>query len=680
MSGEERHDRLAPGFHSPEVLYRGAASTVYRARRDGDGAPVALKVMRDDAGAGEVDRLVELSGVAGLVRAVGGGRTSSGRAFVAMDLHPEGDYASAMADRGPLPVAEVLAVGRAVAEALAALHERGLLHHRVEPANVLRAPGGAVLADVGGVLPVEGRAEPVGLDPVAVAYASPEALGGRHPLTPASDTYRLGAVLWALLAGHPPFARGPGEVGDPFAYRERALSEGPPRLPRADLPGRLRALLDRVLSRDPDRRPSAAELARDLAGEGAGAGEGAPSEPGGPAGAPAGAGPEPETTDTAANPWGVPGAVAVPGGAGQRAAAGDAGREPDAPASPAHSERAPEPSAAEGPPPVPSAPANPWGVPGAVAGPGDATGATVPGAVTTPAARETTPTPPGDVQGDSGGPSGPEHAAQAASHSSEGDHGPGSRPSGDAGPAPASAASLLADHPEIAWAALPGWAGTSAPAARAVDDPPAPPEGAGTERTPHREPTPPTPPEPPRLQEVGARPQGPAARRPLFIGVTVVAIALVAVALGAVAILRPSAGGDLLRQLRPDAVASPEAARTPGDTAEPSGTGGEASGDTAPPAGLVEDAAPGGVTLDDAGHTVTVSWTDNSDPAAAHQVVGGVVGETPGNLADAEPGSGQARVSGLDPGREYCFIVIAVLSVDEIAPSEQVCTERTSAS
>ncbi|QVJ03256.1 hypothetical protein KGD82_12150 [Nocardiopsis eucommiae] len=176
-----------------------------------------------------------------------------------------GDYASALEDGGPLPLGEVLAVGRAVAGALDALHGRGLLHHRIEPGNILRAPEGAVLADMGGVTPVEGRPAPVGLDPLAVAYASPEALSGQHPLTPASDVYRLATVLWALLAGYPPFARGPGAIGDPFTYRERALSENPPRLPRADLPVRLRAVLDRALSREPGRRQDAAEFARDLA-------------------------------------------------------------------------------------------------------------------------------------------------------------------------------------------------------------------------------------------------------------------------------------------------------------------------------------------------------------------------------------------------------------------------------
>lgn len=169
----------------------------------------------------------------------------------------------------------------------------------------------------------------------------------------------------------------------------------------------------------------------------------------------------------------------------------------------------------------------------------------------------------------------------------------------------------------------------------------------------------------------------PGPRRPLFIGVTVAAIAFVAVTLGAVAVLRPGAGGDLVEQVRQDG-SSPEAAVSPQEQQSGANSPEEGeSGAPAPPADRVEEAAPTDVALEDTGHTVVVSWTDNTGPATAHQVVGGPAGESPGNLADAEPGAGQARVSGLDPGREYCFVVIAVLSVDEIAPSEQVCTERS---
>ncbi|GHC81932.1 hypothetical protein GCM10007079_22440 [Nocardiopsis terrae] len=577
MSGAEQHSRLAPGFHSPEVLYRGSASTVYRARRDGDDAPVALKVMRDAAGTAEADRLGELTGIPGLVAAVGGGRTSSGRAFVAMDLYPRGDYAAALEDRGPLPLEEVLVVGRSVARALAALHGRGLLHNRVEPGNVLCAPAGAVLADVGGVLPAEQRPEPVGPDPVAVAHASPEALRSDRR-TPASDVYGLATVLWTLLAGHPPFARGDSGPEDPFAYRERVLAEDPPRLPRADLPAHLREVLDRALSRDPGRRQDAAALAEELGG----------------------------APDTGA-------AVAGPGGAGGEE---DPGTTED-------------PQDAEGP-------------------------------------------------GDRG-----EAEELAAGHSAATDERSGGRDdtvSEDGRSAPAFPERFPADSPELAWAALPGWAGTSAgpPPAAPAPGPPRRTASPADRPSPPQPPSPfPEPPEPPGPPETDPRPHGPAPRRPLFIGVTVAAIAFVAVTLGAVAVLRPGAGGDLVEQVRQDG-SSPEAAVSPQEQQSGANSPEEGeSGAPAPPADRVEEAAPTDVALEDTGHTVVVSWTDNTGPATAHQVVGGPAGESPGNLADAEPGAGQARVSGLDPGREYCFVVIAVLSVDEIAPSEQVCTERS---
>ncbi|WP_017586193.1 protein kinase domain-containing protein [Nocardiopsis ganjiahuensis] len=647
MSGEEQQSRLAPGFHSTEVLYRGSASTVYRARRDGDDTPVALKVMRDDAGTREADRLVELSGTPGLVTALGGGRTSSGRAFVAMELHPEGDYASALDDRGPLPLEEVLGVGRSVAGALAALHGRGLLHHRIEPGNILRGPDGAVLADVGGLLPAEERPEPVGLEPVAVAYASPEALSGAHPLTPASDVYRLAVVLWTLLAGHPPFAREAGTTGDPFAYRERVLAEDPPRLPRADLPAPLREVLDRALSKDPAERQDAAALAADL--------------------------------DRVA-----PGTVAVgpdPADTGAEGAAGTAPVVDEACADPETESAVPDGQTAPGEPalstsvdtalaatdPAPSVPA-----PTDPAATGSAPGDPAPTdpAPTDPAATHPAPGDPAPTEAESTGSSAPPVPAEGRA-------------------APTSVDRFLADRPELAWAALPGWAGTSTP------EPPLAAQSPGADSDPAPEPSepeqgspgyhwaqtpsgPPAPPEPPKPPETAPRPHGPGPRRPLFIGVTVAAIAFVAVTLGAVAVLRPGAGGDLLEQVRQDTPASPEASDDSGGSGTDASQNGQSDG-PAPPADLIEASAPTDLALEDSGHTVLVSWTDNTDPAAAHQVVGGPEGETPGNLADADPGAAQAGVSGLEPGREYCFIVIAVLSVDEIAPSEQVCTNRTGA-
>ncbi|MEE2047578.1 hypothetical protein Q7689_30050, partial [Nocardiopsis tropica] len=153
MSNTGSGASLVPGFHSLEVLHRGASSTVYRAVPDAGGDPVAVKVLRGPDGGAESERLRRLSGVPGVVRILGHGSTTTGRPFVAMELHAGVDYGRVMADRHPLPVDEVVRVGLDVAGALAGVHALGLLHHAVEPSDGRAGEGGAVLADAGATLP-----------------------------------------------------------------------------------------------------------------------------------------------------------------------------------------------------------------------------------------------------------------------------------------------------------------------------------------------------------------------------------------------------------------------------------------------------------------------------------------------------------------------------------------------
>ncbi|TDQ54991.1 hypothetical protein [Actinorugispora endophytica] len=74
--------------------------------------------------------------------------------------------------------------------------------------------------------------------------------------------------------------------------------------------------------------------------------------------------------------------------------------------------------------------------------------------------------------------------------------------------------------------------------------------------------------------------------------------------------------------------------------------------------------------------TLTLAWTDNSQGRASYHVVGGPVGTAPGTLAQGEPMTTRMEISGLNPAFDYCFTVVAVVSVDEVAPSENVCTDR----
>lgn len=88
------------------------------------------------------------------------------------------------------------------------------------------------------------------------------------------------------------------------------------------------------------------------------------------------------------------------------------------------------------------------------------------------------------------------------------------------------------------------------------------------------------------------------------------------------------------------------------------------------------DRAPTDVRLDDRGTSVVVSWTDHTGDTAPHYIVGGPQGASPRALTQVEKGIAEVTIDALNSQTDYCFTVIAVISVDEVAPSGQVCTNR----
>jgi hypothetical protein len=91
----------------------------------------------------------------------------------------------------------------------------------------------------------------------ATPWAAPEVLDGRSRGSVASDVYSLGAVLWHLLVGHPPFWATDGD-NSPRSLTARTLHSAPPRTPRADVPLPLEQLLASCLSKSPEQRPASA--------------------------------------------------------------------------------------------------------------------------------------------------------------------------------------------------------------------------------------------------------------------------------------------------------------------------------------------------------------------------------------------------------------------------------------
>lgn len=163
-----------------------------------------------------------------------------------------------LAEDGPLPADEVAELGIALAGALAAAHDAGVVHRDVKPSNVLfDVEGVALLGDFGAANAADdgavvGTAEY--LDPAVRAGATP---GVR------SDVYGLGVTLYEALAGVPPYAGSTVEATLRAADRGVAvtLAEAAP-----DAPDPLRDAIARAMARDPaDRYGSARELARELA-------------------------------------------------------------------------------------------------------------------------------------------------------------------------------------------------------------------------------------------------------------------------------------------------------------------------------------------------------------------------------------------------------------------------------
>ncbi|HUF78140.1 MAG TPA: serine/threonine-protein kinase, partial [Thermoanaerobaculia bacterium] len=280
-------------FRVLERLGAGGAGEVYRAEDRLLGREVALKVLRDGAGAEgdaarEARRLAALShpAIAGIYELV---RLPDGRSALVMERVEGPELAAALAS-GPLPVEEALGLGIELARALAYAHGRGVVHGDLKPANVLLPSAGAPkLVDFGfGRLAGDGdgpgEPEPGAAGGLGtLGYAAPERLRGGPP-DPPGDLFSLGCLLYHAVAGRPPFAGGSARE-----VVEATLRHEPPPLGalRPETPFALDRAIRRLLAKEPAARPGAAgEVAAELEAiraEGPRPGPAADEAPAGPA-------------------------------------------------------------------------------------------------------------------------------------------------------------------------------------------------------------------------------------------------------------------------------------------------------------------------------------------------------------------------------------------------------------
>src|ERR1700687_1346467 len=251
---------------------------VYRATDMKLGRDVALKILPPDV-ACDPERLARFQREARVVAALNHPNVvtlysveeSDGVHFLTMELI-EGQPLDRLIPADGLPVERIVEIAGALAEALAAAHEKGIIHRDLKPANVMIATEGRVKVldfglakDVGAETSDGATQTSAGLTHAGIvmgtpAYMSPEQVSGRT-LDHRSDIFSLGVVLHEMATGRRPF-----EGGSSAELISSILRDTPPPVNelRPELPADLARVIRRCLEKDPRYR---LQTARDVSNE-----------------------------------------------------------------------------------------------------------------------------------------------------------------------------------------------------------------------------------------------------------------------------------------------------------------------------------------------------------------------------------------------------------------------------
>jgi serine/threonine protein kinase len=253
-------------------LGQGGMATVYLARDAELDRSVAVKILAERL-AGDAafrKRLLREARLAArlshpnVVSVYDVGETEDGRPYIVMECVEGLTLADVLLERGRLPADEAVGLAVQACRGLAHAHAAGLVHRDVKPQNLLlRDDGTLKVADFGIARAAETTAlTQVGTVLGTAAYLSPEQAAGEE-VTAATDLYALGAVLYELLTGRPPY------TADSLADLAAKQAEGafPPVAELApEVSAHVEDAVMRSLARNPAYRPqSADELARELA-------------------------------------------------------------------------------------------------------------------------------------------------------------------------------------------------------------------------------------------------------------------------------------------------------------------------------------------------------------------------------------------------------------------------------
>ncbi len=206
---------VMPDFELLEEIGRGGMGVVYLARQKSLDRQVALKMVREAHLASDADRArfrVEAEASARLthpnivtVYEVG---DAAGQAYFCMEYVSGPTLAQTIAKNGPMTPRDAAQLLAPIARAVQHAHEQGILHRDLKPSNVLLAAQNTPkVTDFGLAKRIDGTGTLTRTGAIVgtPSYMSPEQATGKKELTAAADTYSLGAILYEMLTGHPPF-------------------------------------------------------------------------------------------------------------------------------------------------------------------------------------------------------------------------------------------------------------------------------------------------------------------------------------------------------------------------------------------------------------------------------------------------------------------------------------------
>jgi serine/threonine protein kinase len=260
------------------ILAHGDTSCVFRARDQDTEESVALKILRPELSrhSEEQQRFVRAMKTMlpvchpNLVRIHAAGKTRS-YCWIAME-YVEGESLTQVIARlgvaGALDWRHAYRVALDVAQALEHAHGLGILHRNVTPRNILirSQDKSAVLGDLMLAKALEGTLAQQVTGPGAllgdIAYLAPESTREEGSVDARADLYGLGATLYALLAGRPPFA---ADSPADLITQVRAAAVAPPTKYQLSIPGLFEGTVLKLLAKRPEERhASATELLREL--------------------------------------------------------------------------------------------------------------------------------------------------------------------------------------------------------------------------------------------------------------------------------------------------------------------------------------------------------------------------------------------------------------------------------